>query len=182
MTTNKSEANQVTFPEEKKILVLKILIAGEGNSGKTSLVRRYCKGEFDKYRAHTIGLEFNTKILNLKAGDIKLSIWDLGGQPQFKYIRTEFYRGSRATALVFDLTKPESLRALPMWYEEIMKAEPQQKFLLVGNKNDLWRKVDSEIPERFARKIKAPYLETSAKNDYQVEKMFRYLARLAISK
>jgi small GTP-binding protein len=166
--------------EGKKVLVLKILVAGEGNSGKTSLIRRYCEGEFDPYRAHTIGLEFHAKILHLAAGTIKLSIWDLAGQPQFRAIREEFYKGSRVTALVFDLTNRESLLELPVWYNEIIKAVPGQKFLLVGNKNDLKRKIDRALPERFARAIQAPYLETSAKNGYQVKKMFNHLAALAI--
>ena len=178
---NSSQNDEIARPEEKKVLVLKILVAGEGNSGKTSLIRRYCIGDFDKYRAHTIGLDFYSKELQLKAGTIKLSIWDLGGQPQFKTIRTEFYRGSRVTALVFDLSNYDSLRALPMWYKEIKHALPNQPFLVIGNKNDLRRKVDTEVPKRFAETINAPYLETSAKDDYQVGKMFNYLARLAIS-
>jgi small GTP-binding protein len=171
-----------TIRDDKRVPVLKILVAGEGNSGKTSLIQRFCEGVFDRNRAHTIGVEFNTKTINLKSGKIKLSIWDLAGQPQYRYIREEFYSGSRATALVFDLNNPDSFRELPKWYKEILNALPQQKFLVVGNKNDLRRKVDIKTPKRFANYIKAPYLETSAKKGYQVNKMFKYLVGLAISK
>ncbi|MGD8456549.1 MAG: Rab family GTPase [Anaerolineales bacterium] len=166
--------------EEKQVLVLKILVAGEGNCGKTSLIRRYCDGEFDSHRAHTIGLEFYSKILDLSAGTIKLSIWDLAGQPQFRTIREEFYKGAKATALVFDLTNPDTLHELPNWYKEIHNAVPDHKFLVVGNKNDLKRVVVEDEPEQFARAIQAPYLETSAKSGHQVEKMFKHLAALAI--
>jgi Ras-related protein Rab-18 len=167
--------------DSTQILVLKILVAGEGNSGKTSLIRRFCYGDFDKHRAHTIGLDFYSKMLNHKDGPVKLSIWDLAGQPQFQSIREEFYKGAHATALVFDLNNPDSLHALPQWYQEIEKVCPGQKYLLIGNKHDLKKKVDQTTHQRFAQVIKAPYLETSAKNGYQVNKMFKYLAGLAIS-
>lgn len=166
----------------KKVHVLKVLIAGEGNSGKTSLVHRFVFGKFDDYRAHTIGLEFNTVEINLKGwGVVKLAIWDLAGQPQFYYLRKEFYSGSRATALVFDLTSQDSFLQLRVWHDEILQACPFQKFLLVGNKTDLkrGRKVSEEIAKRYADSIGAPYLETSAKKGRQVRRMFQHLVRLA---
>jgi small GTP-binding protein len=171
------------MPDGKKVHVLKVLIAGEGNSGKTSLVHRFCFGKFDDYRAHTIGLEFNTVTIKLKSGGVvKLAIWDLAGQPQFYYLRKEFYSGSRATALVFDLTSQDSFLQLRVWHDEILQACPFQNFLLVGNKTDLKRsrKVSEEIAQRFADSIGAPYLETSAKKGRQVRRMFQYLVRLAI--
>jgi small GTP-binding protein len=165
----------------KRVHVLKVLIAGEGNSGKTSLVHRFCFGKFDDYRAHTIGLEFNTMTIKLKDGIVvKLAIWDLAGQPQFFYIRKEFYSGSHATALVFDLSRQDSFLQLRTWHEEILNACPLQKFLVVGNKNDLKRKVSIEAAQRFADSIYAPYIETSAKKGSQVRNMFRHLVRLAL--
>jgi small GTP-binding protein len=167
----------------KKVHVLKVLIAGEGNSGKTSLVHRFCFGKFDDYRAHTIGLEFNSVTVKLQGGLVaKLAIWDLAGQPQFYYIRKEFYSGSRATALVFDLTSQDSFLQLRVWHNEILQACPFQKFLLVGNKSDLKRKrrVSEEAAQRFAESINAPYLETSAKKGRQVRRMFQHLVRLAL--
>ena len=170
-----------TFGDEEQIRVLKVLLAGEGNSGKTSLVRRFTIGDFDKKRAHTIGMEFHSKIINHRSGKIKLDIWDLAGQPQFHYLRVEFYPGSLATALVFDLSSQDSFLELKKWYQEIKNAEPNQKFLVIGNKNDLRRKIDKKIAKRFASSINAPYLETSAKKRHQVNKMFKYLVALAIS-
>ena len=168
---------------QKKVHVLKVLIAGEGNSGKTSLVHRFVFGKFDDYRAHTIGLEFNTVEINLKGGGlVKLAIWDLAGQPQFYYIRKEFYSGSSATALVFDITSQDSFLQLRVWRDEILQACPFQSFLLVGTKTDLKRKrkVSPEVAQRYAESIGAPYIETSAKKGRQIRRMFQHLVRLAI--
>jgi small GTP-binding protein len=168
---------------QKKVHVLKVLIAGEGNSGKTSLVHRFCFGKYEEDRHHTIGLEFNTVTIKLKGGGVvKLAIWDLAGQPQFYYLRKEFYSGSRATALVYDLTSQDSFTQLKVWHDEILLACPFQKFLVVGNKNDLKRrrKVSEESAQRFAESINAPYIETSAKKGRHVRNMFRYLVRLAL--
>jgi len=167
---------------QKKVHVLKVLIAGEGNSGKTSLVHRFCFGKYEEDRHHTIGLEFNTVTINLKGGIVvKLAIWDLAGQPQFYYLRKEFYSGSRATALVFDLTNQDSFLQLRTWHEEILLACPLQKFIVVGNKSDLKRRVSVEAAKRYAESIQAPYLETSAKKGRKIRRMFQYLVRLAIN-
>lgn len=166
---------------QKKVHVLKVLIAGEGNSGKTSLVHRFCFGKYEEDRHHTIGLEFNTVTIKLKGGIVvKLAIWDLAGQPQFYYLRKEFYSGSRATALVFDLTNQDSFLQLRTWHEEILLACPLQKFVVVGNKSDLKRRVSIEAAKRYAESIHAPYLETSAKKGRKIRRMFQYLVRLAI--
>ncbi len=80
--------------------VLKVIIAGDGEVGKTSLVRRYCEGKFEATRVATIGVDFQTQTVDLPTGTIKLSIWDMAGQDRFQVIRAGFYRGSRSAALI----------------------------------------------------------------------------------
>ena len=76
--------------------LLKVVIAGDGTVGKTSLVRRYCEGKFQSARIATIGVDFYTQRVALSSGVVKLSIWDMAGQERFGVVRTGFYRGSRA--------------------------------------------------------------------------------------
>ena len=159
---------------------LKVVVAGDGNVGKTSLIRRYCEGRFAGSRVMTIGVDFQTKLVDLPTGSVKLSIWDVAGQERFAVMRGGFYRGSRATALVFDLANFDSLTHLDAWRVEILKTVPDQKFILVGNKSDLERRVKADTARNYAAQIGAHYLETSAALGAGVPQMFESLAKLAI--
>ncbi|NIM94915.1 MAG: GTP-binding protein [Anaerolineales bacterium] len=159
--------------------LLKVVVAGDGAVGKTSLIRRYCEGKFEETRIQTIGVDFQTKTVELSTGTVKLSIWDMAGQDRFEVVRAGFYRGSRAAALVYDVTHPDSLVSLSRWREEVLRVVPGQSFLVVGNKIDLERSVAMEEAQAYAVSIEAPYLETSALTGNGVGNLFEGLARLA---
>ena len=162
--------------------LLKIVVAGDGNVGKTSLIRQYCEGRFEQSRVATIGVDFQTKTVEIQGRTIKLSIWDMAGQIHFQSVRTGLYRGSRTAALVHDVTNPESLAHLQNWYEEIIAVVPNQRFLVVGNKIDLQPGYDTTDAKKFAAAIKAPYLTTSANTGHGVQKMFLGMAYLALKR
>jgi small GTP-binding protein len=159
------------------IPLYKIVIAGDESVGKTSLIRRYCEGKFETSRVATIGVDFQTKILDLPAGSVKLSIWDLAGQARFQVVRLGMYRGSRAGALVFDLSRPETLEHLAAWRQEAQGAVSGLRLLIVGNKSDLAS--ERGIGKAFADSIQAAYVETSAQSGEGVADMFESLASLA---
>lgn len=161
------------------LTTVKVVVAGDGAVGKTSLIRRYCEGKFAGSRVMTIGVDFQTKRVELPTGPVKLSIWDMAGQERFAAMRSGFYRGSRASALVFDLGNFDSLTHLDAWRAEILKVLPAQKFVLVGNKLDLPRAVPDKTARGYAEQIGAAYIETSAANGAGVPALFENLARLA---
>jgi small GTP-binding protein len=162
------------------IPLLKVVIAGDGSVGKTSLVRRYCEGKFQSVRVATIGVDFYTQRVALASGVIKLSIWDLAGQERFGVVRSGFYRGSRAAALVFDVTSIASLGNLKHWREEVLQVVPNQPLVIVGNKVDLKRTVRPELAQAAADYLGASYLETSARSGQGVTDLFECLAALAV--
>ncbi len=164
----------------KALPTLKVVVAGDGSVGKTSLVRRYCEGKFEFSRVMTIGVDFQTKIVELPGGTVKLSIWDMAGQDRFAVMRPGFYRGSRGAALVFDVANAESFADLETWRGEILKVRPNQKFVIVGNKIDLPRAVDSQAAAAYAAQIGAAYVETSAATGDGVPKLFEALAKIAV--
>ena len=161
------------------IPLLKVVVVGDGAVGKTSLIRRYCEGKFHASRVATIGVDFYTQRVQLPEGMVKLSIWDMAGQERFQVVRTGFYRGSRATAMVYDVTKSVSLINLRRWYAEVLSAVPGQKVLVVGNKVDLARSVQTPVGKAFSAYLGVPYLETSALSGEGVSALFESLARLA---
>jgi small GTP-binding protein len=161
-------------------LAIKVVVAGDGNVGKTSLIRQYCEGKFESSRVMTIGVDFQTKRVALPGGEVKLSIWDMAGQERFAVMRSGFYRGSRAAALVFDVTGAASLANLETWRAEILRVIPDQKFVVIGNKIDLPRDEATQGAANFAAQIGAEYVETSAATGDGVPGLFEALARLAV--
>jgi small GTP-binding protein len=103
----------------------------------------------------------------------------MAGQDRFEVMRGGFYRGSRASALVFDVTTPETFENLLRWRKEILDAVQEQPFLVIGNKIDLERGVPQESARMFAESISAPYLETSALTGEGVPGLFEVLAQRA---
>lgn len=160
--------------------LLKVVIVGDGAVGKTTLIRRFCEGKFHASRVATIGVDFYTQRVTLPDNTVKLSIWDMAGQERFEVVRSGFYRGSRAAALVYDVTSSITLRNLRTWREEVLHAVGDQPMLVVGNKVDLERRVPPELARVFATYVGAPYLETSALTGEGVAQLFETLAILAM--
>jgi small GTP-binding protein len=160
------------------IPLFKVSVGGDEAVGKTSLIRRFCEGKFETSRVATIGVDFQTKIVDLPSGRVKLSIWDMAGQARFEVVRTGMYRGSRAVALVFDLSNPETLEHLPTWAAEAQANAKGTKLLIVGNKLDLAAGARG-IGKAFADTAGAAYVETSAQSGEGVAQMFELLAALA---
>ncbi|MGB8251873.1 MAG: Rab family GTPase [Anaerolineaceae bacterium] len=162
-----------------QVPVYKVVIAGDENVGKTSLVRQYCEGRFETSRVSTIGVDFQTKVIALPDGEVKLSIWDMAGQERFEIVRTGLYRGMRASALVYDLGVPKTLENLQRWYDETHSNSTCQKYLVVGNKADVVIDRNTHAAEVFASLIGAEHIITSAASGEGVEDLFRILAELA---
>jgi small GTP-binding protein len=161
------------------IIRYKVAIAGSGNVGKTTLLRRYATGMFRESRIMTIGVDFQTIEVDLKGQLIKLTVWDLAGQERFAPFRDSFYKGARAVALVFDVHDRSSFEDLPHWLKEAQGVVPEAYLVVNGNKTDLPRVVASQEGKAFAASINAAYIETSAKTGEGVQQFFRYLAMAA---
>ena len=162
--------------------ILKIVVAGDGAVGKTSLIRRYATGKFEESRVMTIGVDFQTQVVKLGERKVKLSLWDVAGQERFDSFRQSFYKGARAVGLVYDVTRPETLDHLAEWRKEILAIVPGVNMLVVGNKIDLPSAIEEGKGEQWARSEKLPHILTSAATGDGVSKFFEGLGWLAIKK
>ena len=82
----------------------KLVIIGNANTGKTSLVNRYTANKFTDQMRSTIGVEFTHKELG---DETNLSIWDTAGQERFRSVTGAFYRGADVVMFVYDVTSEE---------------------------------------------------------------------------
>ncbi|CAF0912483.1 unnamed protein product [Adineta steineri] len=158
--------------------LFKVVLIGNASVGKTCLVRRFCQDVFPAGQAATIGVDFLIKTVEVDGEKIKLQIWDTAGQERFRSITQSYYRSANALIIVFDINNLATFSSLPDWVREV-KAYSNNDVLctLVGNKCDInEREVPTHVAEQFAEKNDMWYLETSAKNSDNVEKLFQTIA------
>jgi len=160
--------------------IYKVVVAGDGGVGKTSLVRRYCEGKFDGSRVTTLGVDFQTKLVTVGEKIIKLSVWDIAGQDRFVSFRDTFYRGAHAVALVYDVTAPASFFNLMHWRDEVQSIVPLVPMVVIGNKVDLFNVVPPDEVRGWAKSGNMPFLLTSASTGERVDELFAGLAYLAV--
>ena len=162
---------------------LKVLLTGAAAVGKTSLVQRFIKNRFAANYKLTVGVDILTKDVEFKPGEFAtLSIWDIGGQQRFEFIRSTFYKGAAGALLVFDLTREQTYIETRKWLTEIRQFSNENiPFVLIGNKVDLLEDVgeviDREEARNFAEREGSIYIETSAKTGINVDDAFSELTR-----
>lgn len=161
----------------------KIIIAGDPEVGKTSIVKKYNTNEFEKKYISTVGFQISTKEVNFnqinsnKPEKIQLLIWDIAGQPQFHLIREKFYEGASGAIFVFDVTNRPAFFQIKNWIEECFKhVSGNIPCILVGNKVDLKeRAIIKPQALNLSEKYGFKYIETSAKTGKNIKNLFNLL-------
>lgn len=157
--------------------IFKIILIGDCNIGKTSIINRYIHNTFESVYLCTIGVDFMMKTIDIDDRQIKLQIWDTAGMERYKQVTTSYYRGAQAAIVVFDLTNKTSFENVPKWISGFFEySNPlfQKHLLLVGNKSDLVeeRKVTQEEIETYIKINSFEYIECSAKDGKNIENIF----------
>ena len=104
------------------------------NTGKEDLVNNIAENRFATNYKLTVGVEILSKNIEYKPGEVAtLSIWDIGGQQRFEFIRSTFYKGAVGALLTFDLTREQTISEIRKWLNEIFQYTGKIPFLLIGN-------------------------------------------------
>lgn len=167
---------------QKNTYKFKITLFGAGGVGKTSLLIRYIKDYFSSDLKQTIGSNFLIKDVDIGDTNVRLLLWDIGGQEQFSKLRQIYFKGSNGAFGVYDVTNQPSLLKLPGWVSSIKKSVKKSiPMIIVGNKIDLSRSVDKSEAEDLAKRLNCvDYIETSAKTGDNVEEAFKKIAKACL--
>ena len=162
-------------------IVYKILLLGDSSVGKSSLMMRFADNYYEENNVSTIGIVSKKKDIIINNQKIILNIFDTSGQERYRSISTNFLRNSDGIIFVFDLTNGTTFDNIKRWLITCDEVIQDFQKIVVGNKLDLEnREVDKERIEKFCGENNLKYFETSARNNINVGRIFKELAKLIL--
>jgi len=182
MTSPTSTSSTPTTPtnDDEYDYLFKVVLIGDSGVGKSNLLSRFTRNEFNLESKSTIGVEFATKSIQADTKTIKAQIWDTAGQERYRAITSAYYRGAVGALLVYDISKRISYDNVSRWLKELRDhADQNIVIMLVGNKKDLrhMRQVQTDEAKDFCKQHKLFFIETSALADSNVSTAFETILK-----
>ncbi|OCB91356.1 ras-domain-containing protein [Sanghuangporus baumii] len=156
--------------------LFKVVLIGDSGVGKSNLLSRFTRNEFNLDSKSTIGVEFATRTIQVDGKTVKAQIWDTAGQERYRAITSAYYRGAVGALLVYDIAKQSTFENVQRWLKELRDhADSNIVIMLVGNKSDLrhLRAVLTDQAQQFAEENHLSFMETSALDASNVELAFQ---------
>nr|XP_040020466.1 RAB11a, member RAS oncogene family, like isoform X2 [Gasterosteus aculeatus aculeatus] len=157
-------------------IIRHMVLIGDSGVGKSNLLSRFTRNEFNLESKSTIGVEFATRSIQVEGKTVKAQIWDTAGQERYRAITSAYYRGAVGALLVYDIAKHLTYENAERWLKELQDhADSNIVIMLVGNKSDLrhLRAVPTDEAKALAEKHGLSFLETSALDSSNVELAFQ---------
>ena len=168
--------------EDKKEadITIKLLLIGNAYVGKTLIVQKFIDNAFSKSTVSTIGMDLQSKVIEINGKKVKYLLWDTAGEERMKTMTYSYYRGCHVILVVFDVTDRKSFQNVTTWVECIDKfAKSNVLRILVGNKTDLEDKriISKEEGKSLAEQNGLKYYEISALKITGLHEMFEDIAK-----
>ncbi|KAL7695653.1 small G-protein [Lotmaria passim] len=163
---------------------IKVIVVGDGNVGKTCMLRRFVKGDFIAQYRKTIGAEFMEKDVFLRSSDttVKLMLWDTAGQEVFNALTQAYYRGAGAAILAFSTVDRDSFMNIAGWKQRVESVCGPIAMVLCQTKFDLSHEavITNEEAEQLASQLEVPLFRVSTKDDFNVTQLFEFTAQQCV--
>ncbi|AWP11347.1 hypothetical protein SMAX5B_017674 [Scophthalmus maximus] len=173
---NKSDLRHLRAVPTDEARAFSVVLIGDSGVGKSNLLSRFTRNEFNLESKSTIGVEFATRSIQVDGKTIKAQIWDTAGQERYRAITSAYYRGAVGALLVYDIAKHLTYENVERWLKELRDhADNNIVIMLVGNKSDLrhLRAVPTDEARAFSEKNTVSFIETSALDSTNVEEAFK---------
>jgi len=169
--------------------VCKITIAGDGGSGKSTMVAIKNNKNCKMAAGITIGVDFSCFPMKIDNIPYTILVFDLGGQKRFQFMHDSYIIGSKGAIIIYDLSRPSTFKSIPKWISLMESEDPLMPIIIAGTKKDLiqpedlsyytkeWESMKRRFP-KFERIIDHVFISSK---DYQgVEQLFTYLGRAIV--
>ena len=159
----------------------KIVLVGECSVGKTALTQRLIYDTYQEKMNATIGVDYTTKIFKMNDSSlIKLQMWDTAGQENFISLIRTYYKDVGGAIIMYDVCDKNTFNRVHFWYNELKKnALEDYPILIVGNKIDGNRVVNTGEAQELAKSLNCLYTEMSVKTGqntfYGIKKFTEHL-------
>eukprot|EP01062_Namystynia_karyoxenos_P010930 TRINITY_DN1390_c0_g1_i5.p1 TRINITY_DN1390_c0_g1~~TRINITY_DN1390_c0_g1_i5.p1 ORF type:complete len:250 (+),score=133.68 TRINITY_DN1390_c0_g1_i5:87-752(+) len=163
--------------EEQPVATFKLVLVGDGGTGKTTFVKRHLSGEFEKKYIPTVGVEVHPLKFHTTHGLICFNVWDTAGQEKYGGLRDGYYIQGNCGIIMFDVTSRQTYKNVPNWHRDVVRVCENIPIVLVGNKVDVMERAVKARQITFHRKKNLQYYDVSAKSNYNFEKPFLWLAK-----
>jgi len=167
----------MALAEEANVVKFKLVLVGDGGTGKTTFVKRHLTGEFEKKYIATLGVEVHPLTFYTNYGKIIFNCWDTAGQEKFGGLRDGYYIQGQCAIIMFDVTSRVTYKNVPNWHRDLIRVCENIPIVLCGNKVDVKERKVKAKNITFHRKKNLQYYDISAKSNYNFEKPFLWLAR-----
>ena len=144
----------------------KLIFLGDQSVGKSCILNRFLNDTFIEDYQATIGLDFQSKNVQIDNQDIHLLLYDTAGQEKFRSLIPMYTRDANIILLVYDISNKDSFVNLSQWLKDLTNVNMDEVILcIVGNKIDLndKRAVNAEEGKKFAEERGFIFQEISAK-------------------
>ena len=158
--------------------LFKMILIGDSSVGKSNILLKYLKNEFDQSSKATVGVEFGTKTVEMNDKKIKIQIWDTAGQERYRSITSAYYKGAKGAFIVYDITRRNTFDNIDKWISDLKtNGDNNISIILIGNKSDLNDKREVETNEgiKKSEETKIAFMETSALSGENIIKAFNEL-------
>tara|TARA_B110001450_G_scaffold253054_2_gene275843 strand:- start:1385 stop:1981 length:597 start_codon:yes stop_codon:yes gene_type:complete len=156
---------------------LKIILVGDTNVGKTSLLQRKHNNMFNPTFTTTLGVDFYYISVRKNNTDIKIYLWDTAGQEKFANLINVYFRDLDGAMVLYDITNRNSFDSIEKWIDKISifnKNKTDVPIIIVGTKTDLekHRMIHKQEIVNIAKKHKYITIECSSKENTNIDETF----------
>jgi len=162
---------------DQVVATFKLILCGDGGTGKTTFVKRHLTGEFEKKYIATLGVEVHPLAFYTNFGKVLFNCWDTAGQEKFGGLRDGYYIQGQCAIIMFDVTSRVTYKNVPNWHRDLVRVCESIPIVLCGNKVDVKERKVKAKSITFHRKKNLQYYDISAKSNYNFEKPFLWLLR-----
>lgn len=169
---------------EGESILGRIVLVGDTQVGKTSIIQKYLRGQCSQEQKSTIGAVFHTQEVVYNNRRVSLQIWDTAGQERYKALGPIYYRKSNAAIAVFDLTRKETMKNLESWIDTFRSNSDDNFVVIAANKSDLDKNIVFSLEEtqEFASRLGCECIWVSAMSGVGIDELFQAITEHVYSR